>query len=71
MFPAFPFLWDKSMEKGKILTEREITEINKLMERDSEIILQPRKNGYVIYEMKKKQVYRSDKEIQSNNGAPS
>ena len=59
------------MEKGKILTEREITEINKLMERDSEIILQPRKNGYVIYEMKKKQVYRSDKEIQSNNGAPS
>lgn len=59
------------MEKVKILTEREITEINKLMERDSEIILQPRKNGYVIYEMKKKQVYRSDREIQSNNGAPS
>ena len=55
----------------KTLTEREITEINKLMERNSEIILQPRKNGYVIFEMKKKQVYRSDKEIQSNNGAPS
>ena len=53
----------------KILTEREITEINKLMERNSEIILQPRKNGYVIFEMKKKMVYRSD-EIKLNNGVP-
>ena len=37
-------------ENKKTLTEREITEINKLMERNSEIILQPRKNGYVIFE---------------------
>ena len=53
----------------KTLTEREITEINKLMERNSEIILQPRKNGYVIFEIKKKMVYRSD-EIKLNNGVP-
>lgn len=62
--------WDKPMKNRRILTEREISVINKLMEKDSEILLQPRKNGYIIFEVKKKQVYRSDKDVQSNNGVP-
>lgn len=50
------------MEKISVLTEREINEINKLMERKSEIVLEPRKNGYYIYESKKKLILRPEKE---------
>ena len=49
------------MGKQIRLTESEIKTINKLMERKAEIILEPRKNGYLIYESKKKLVFRSDK----------
>lgn len=50
------------MDKKKVLTECEIETISKLMERKSEIILEPRKNGYLIYESKKKLISRTDKE---------
>lgn len=51
------------MEKENkfILTENDINEINKLMERKLEIILEPRRNGYLIYESKKKLISRTDK----------
>ena len=48
------------MEKISVLTEREIKEINKLMERKSEIVLEPRKDGYYIYESKKKLILRPE-----------
>ena len=50
------------MEKISVLTEREISEINKLMERKSEIILEPRKDGYFIYESRKKLIMRPEKQ---------
>lgn len=50
------------MEKISVLTEREISEINRLMERKSEIVLEPRKDGYYIYESKKKLILRPEKE---------
>ncbi len=50
------------MGEQKKLTKGEIDAINKLMERKSEIILEPRKNGYLIYESKKKLIFRADKE---------
>lgn len=49
------------MEKISVLTEREIKEINRLMERKSEIILEPRKDGYFIYESRKKLILRPEK----------
>lgn len=48
------------MEKSSALTELEIKEINKLMERKSEIVLEPRKDGYYIYESKKKLILRPE-----------
>ena len=51
-----------SMTEARKLTEREITEINKLMERKSEIVLEPRKDGYYIYESKKKLIMRPEKQ---------
>lgn len=45
-----------------ILTERELALINQLMERKSEIILEPRKEGYLIYESRKKLIYRPQKQ---------
>lgn len=51
-----------SMTEARKLTEREITEINKLMERKSEIVLEPRKDGYYIYESKKKLILRPEKQ---------
>lgn len=48
------------MEKSSALTEREIKEINRLMERKSEIVLEPRKDGYYIYESKKKLILRPE-----------
>ena len=51
-----------SMTEARKLTEREITEINKLMERKSEIVLEPRKDGYFIYESKKKLILRPEKQ---------
>ena len=48
------------MEKISVLTEREIKEINRLMERKSEIILEPRKDGYFIYESRKKLIFRPE-----------
>lgn len=48
------------MEKISVLTEREINEINKLMERKSEIVLEPRKDGYYIYESRKKLILRPE-----------
>lgn len=50
------------MEKISVLTEREIKEISKLMERKSEIVLEPRKDGYYIYESKKKLILRPEKQ---------
>ena len=50
------------MTEARKLTEREITEINKLMERKSEIVLEPRKDGYYIYESKKKLIMRPEKQ---------
>ncbi len=50
------------MEKISVLTEREIKEINRLMERKSEIVLEPRKDGYYIYESKKKLILRPEKQ---------
>lgn len=50
------------MERISVLTEREIREINRLMERKSEIILEPRKDGYYIYESKKKLILRPEKQ---------
>ena len=50
------------MEKISVLTEREIREINRLMERKSEIILEPRKDGYFIYESRKKLILRPEKQ---------
>lgn len=50
------------MEKISVLTEREIKEINRLMERKSEIILEPRKDGYYIYKSKKKLILRPEKQ---------
>ena len=50
------------MTEARKLTEREITEINKLMERKSEIVLEPRKDGYYIYESKKKLILRPEKQ---------
>ncbi|MBP1547355.1 MAG: hypothetical protein J6A37_12265 [Oscillospiraceae bacterium] len=50
------------MTEARKLTEREITEINKLMERKSEIVLEPRKDGYFIYESKKKLIMRPEKQ---------
>ena len=50
------------MEKISVLTEREIKEINRLMERKSEIILEPRKDGYFIYESRKKLIMRPEKQ---------
>ncbi len=50
------------MADCRTLTEREITEINKLMERKSEIILEPRKDGYFIYEARKKLILRPEKQ---------
>ena len=51
-----------SMTEARKLTKREITEINKLMERKSEIVLEPRKDGYYIYESKKKLILRPEKQ---------
>lgn len=48
------------MEKSSALTEREIKEINRLMERKSEIVLEPRKDGYYIYESRKKLILRPE-----------
>lgn len=48
------------MPGAAALTEREITEINKLMERRSEIVLEPRKDGYYIYESRKKLIMRPE-----------
>ncbi len=48
------------MEKSSALTEREIKEINRLMERKLEIVLEPRKDGYYIYESKKKLILRPE-----------
>ena len=45
------------MEKISVLTEREIKEINR---RKSEIILEPRKDGYFIYESRKKLIMRPE-----------
>lgn len=50
------------MPEAVTLTEREITEINRLMERRSEIVLEPRKDGYYIYESKKKLILRPEKQ---------
>ena len=50
------------MTEARKLTEREITKINKLMERKSEIVLEPRKDGYYIYESKKKLILRPEKQ---------
>ena len=50
------------MTEARKLTEREITKINKLMERKSEIVLEPRKDGYFIYESKKKLILRPEKQ---------
>lgn len=41
-----------------VLTEQHRKVIEDLMDKKAEIILQPRKEGYIIYEMKKKIVYR-------------
>ena len=48
------------MTEARKLTEREITEINKLMERKSEIVLEPRKDGYFIYDTNSKSTYRQN-----------
>ena len=53
------------MEKISVLTEREIKEINRLMERKSEIILEPRKDGYFIYESRKKLIMRPENKTES------
>lgn len=50
-----------NMEETKKLTKGEIDAINKLMKRKSEIVLEPRKTGYLIYESKRKLVFRTDK----------
>lgn len=46
-----------------MLTKKEIDEINRLMQNKSEIVLEPRKNGYIIYECKKKLILRNDEII--------
>lgn len=46
------------------LTEKEISEINRLMRKKATISLQPRKEGYIILETKSTVVYRS-KETQT------
>lgn len=46
------------MEENITLSEKEITVINQLMGRRSEIILEPRKDGYLIYESRKKLILR-------------
>lgn len=48
------------MEENKVLSEKEISVINQLMGRRSEIILEPRKDGYLIYESKKKLILRPE-----------
>lgn len=48
------------MEENITLSEKEITVINQLMGRRSEIILEPRKDGYLIYESKKKLILRPE-----------
>lgn len=50
------------MDKKKALSEKEISVINELMERKSEIVLEPRKDGYFIYESKKKLILRPEKQ---------
>ena len=50
------------MDKKKALSEKEISVINELMERKSEIVLEPRKDGYYIYESKKKLILRPEKQ---------
>ena len=50
------------MDKKKALSEKEISVINELMERKSEIVLEPRKDGYFIYESKKKLIMRPEKQ---------
>ncbi len=49
------------MEKGNYfkLTDKEISEINRLMSKGATISLQPRKEGYIILETKSTVVYRS------------
>lgn len=49
------------MKENITLSQKEITVINQLMERRSEIILEPRKDGYLIYESKKKLILRPEK----------
>lgn len=46
------------MEENITLSEKEISVINQLMGRRSEIILEPRKDGYLIYESRKKLILR-------------
>lgn len=48
------------MEENITLSEKEISVINQLMGRRSEIILEPRKDGYLIYESKKKLILRPE-----------
>lgn len=53
------------MEENITLSEKEISVINQLMGRRSEIILEPRKDGYLIYESKKKLILRPDKQLKT------
>lgn len=48
------------MDENITLSEKEISVINQLMGRKSEIILEPRKDGYLIYELRKKLIYRPE-----------
>lgn len=54
------------MEENITLSEKEISVINQLMGRRSEIILEPRKDGYLIYESKKKLILRPEKQLKIN-----
>lgn len=54
------------MEENITLSEKEISVINQLMGRRSEIILEPRKDGYLIYESKKKLILRPEKQLKTN-----
>lgn len=47
-----------------MLTDEHKRIIDELMNKNSEIVLQPRKEGYIIYEMKKKVVYRPEKKTE-------
>lgn len=47
-----------------MLTDEHKRIIDELMKKNSEIVLQPRRDGYIIYEMKKKVVYRPEKKTE-------